>query len=239
MAQGVLLRFDVRLDPAQAADPANYTLATWRYKRAYTYGSAQYKADGTPGNDWLTPSAATLSADGRAVFIAVPGMRPVEQLRVGWSIATADGAELRQNAYTTTYELVAFDAAAEGFPGFRLDLTPRRAATARTEVATVDEGRRLATVYGCVACHSVTATVMTNVGPTWQGLFGSRRDYVTDQGRKGTLIADEAYLRESILEPNAKRHAAYLKSEFAMPSFAGVLTEAQIDALILYIKSLR
>ena len=54
-----------------------------------------------------------------------------------------------------------------------------------------------------------------------------------------SLVADEAYVRESILEPNAKKHASFLKSEFAMPSFAGVLTDAQIDSLVLYIKSLK
>jgi cytochrome c2 len=94
-------------------------------------------------------------------------------------------------------------------------------------------------MFGCAACHSVGETVMTNVGPTWKGLFGSKRDYVSDKGKKGSLIADEAYLRESILEPNAKKHASFMKSEFAMPSFAGVLSDAQIDSLILYIKSLK
>jgi cytochrome c2 len=237
--QGILLRFDVALDPAKATNPDNYSLATWHYKRAHTYGSAQYKADGSTGNDWLTASAAYLGADGKSVFIAVPGLKPVEQLRVGWSIASADGAELRQNAYTTPYELTRFDPRAEGFGDLKVDLTPRTAKAAQAEVVSADEGRRLATVYGCAACHSVTETAMTNVGPSWKGLFGSRRDYVTDQGRKGSLIADEAYVRESILAPNAKRHASYLKSEFAMPSFAGVLSEAQVESLILYMKSLR
>ncbi|MFZ9978730.1 MAG: c-type cytochrome, partial [Opitutales bacterium] len=87
--------------------------------------------------------------------------------------------------------------------------------------------------------HSVTDTAMTNVGPKWKGLFGSNRDYVTDKGKKGSTTVDAAYLRESILEPNAKRHASFLKSEFAMPSFAGVLTEGQVDSLVLYIKSLQ
>jgi mono/diheme cytochrome c family protein len=30
-----------------------------------------------------------------------------------------------------------------------------------------------------------------------------------------------------------------VKSEFAMPSFAGVLTDAQVDSIILYIQTLR
>jgi glucose/arabinose dehydrogenase/cytochrome c2 len=237
--RGILLRFDVTLDPAKATNPDNYSFATWHYKRAYTYGSAQYKADGKTGNDWLTASSAYLSQDGKSVFIGVPGLTPVEQMRIGWAIGSADGAEMRQNAYTTPYEFTKFDPVAEGFGAITVDLTPRAAAAKKTETVSADEGKRIATMFGCVACHSVTDTAMTNVGPKWKGLFGSKRDYVTDKGKKGSLSADEAYIRESILEPNAKKHASFLKSEFAMPSFAGVLSDAQIDSLILYIKTLK
>jgi len=237
--RGILLRFDVPLDATKATNPDNYSFATWHYKRAYTYGSAQYKADGKTGNDWLTASSAILSQDGKSVFIGVPGMKPVEQLRVGWAIASAAGAEMRQNAYTTPYEFTKFDPVAEGFGSIEIDLTPRAAAAKKTEVISADEGQRLATMFGCVACHSVTDTAMTNVGPKWKGLFGSKRDFVTDKGKKGSLIADEAYVRESILEPNAKKHASFVKSEFAMPSFAGILSEAQIESLVLYIKTLK
>ena len=94
-------------------------------------------------------------------------------------------------------------------------------------------------MFGCVACHSVTDTAMTNVGPKWKGLFDSKRDYVTDKGKKGSTVVDAAYLRESILEPNAKKHASFVKSEFAMPSFAGVLTDAQVDSIVLYIQTLK
>lgn len=237
--RGVLLRFDVALDPAQAKDPDNYALSTWHYKRAHTYGSAQYQADGRTGNDHLVASSVLLSLDGKAVFIAVPGLRPVEQLRIGWTIAAADGAKLSSNAYTTPYELVAFDPVKEGFGDVAVDLSPRQAKAVKAAKPTAEEGKRLATMFGCAACHSVGETAMTNVGPSWKGLFGSKRDYVTDKGKKGSLVADEAYIRESILEPNAKKHASYLKSEFAMPSFAGVLTDSQIDSLILYVKSLK
>ena len=236
---GVLLRFDVALDPAQATDPDNYALASWHYQRRASYGSAQYKADGKTGNDHLTVSHAYLSADRKAVFLATPGLKPVEQLRIGWTIAAADGAKMASNAYTTPYELTKFDPAAEGFGALTPDLTPRAGKVAKAAKPTAEEGKRLATMFGCVACHSVGETAMVNVGPSWKGLFGSQRDFVTDKGKKGSGIADEAYLRESILEPNAKKHASFLKSEFAMPSFAGALTDAQIDSIILYIRTLK
>jgi mono/diheme cytochrome c family protein len=239
MTNGVLLSFDVALDPAKAKDPANFSLATWHYLRRYTYGSAQYKADGTPGNDWLTPSSVYLSKDGHSVFIGVPGMKHVEQLRIGWSIASSDGAEMHQNAYTTPYDLTTFNPKAEGFEELTVDLTPRLAAAGKAETVSAEEGRRLATMFGCVACHSVLDIDQPHVGPKWKGLYGAKRDYVTDKGKKGTCVADNAYIRESILDPNAKKAPAYAKGEYAMPSFAGILSDAQITSLTLYIKSLK
>ena len=237
--RGILLRFDVALDPAKAANPESYSLATWRYKRAPSYGSAQYKADGQTGNDWLTASSAYVSQDGKSVFIGIPGLKTVEQLRLGWDLASSSGSEMRANAYTTPYELTKFDPVAEGFGPIEVDLTPRAAVAKKAEVVSAKEGQRLATMFGCVACHSITDTAMSNVGPKWKGLFGSKRDYVTDKGKKGSMTVDAAYLRESILEPNAKKHASFVKSEFAMPSFAGVLTDAQVDSLVLYIRTLK
>jgi cytochrome c oxidase subunit II len=51
-----------------------------------------------------------------------------------------------------------------------------------------------------------------------------------------TVVADEAYIRESILQPNAKIVAGY---QPLMPTFQGQLTEEQIFALTAYIKSLQ
>lgn len=239
MDQGVLLRFDVALDTKKAADPAAYSLGSWGYKRAHTYGSAQYKADGGTGVDWLTPSSAYVSRDGRAVFVGVPGMKPVMQLRIGWSIASADGASMAENAYTTPYELPAFDPKAEGFGNIQVDLTPRAAAAQAKGPVSAEEGLRLSQMLGCVACHSVKDQDLFKIGPKWNKLFGAKRDYVDEKKKKGSVVVDDAYLRESILQPSAKRHADFVKSEYAMPSYAGVVTESQLESLILYIKSLK
>jgi glucose/arabinose dehydrogenase/mono/diheme cytochrome c family protein len=239
MQNGVLLRFDVPLDPQAARDPASYSLQSWAYQRTYKYGSPQFKADGTPGQDALTPSSAYLSRDGRSVFIGVPGMKPVMQLRVGWSLATAAGQRFDANAYTTPYELAKFDPRADGFDDFTVDLTPRAAVAEAAGPVTVEEGRRLAQLFACVACHAAEfSATLAKSGPPWKGLFGSTRP-VFVAGKPTDVVADEAYLRESILNPTAKVAAGYEKGEFAMPSFAGVLNDSQIESLVLFIKSLR
>jgi len=166
-------------------------------------------------------------------------MKPVDQLRVGWSLATAAGAAFANNAYTTPYALPPFDPRAAGFGDLAIDLTPRAAAVVATVApATVDEGRKLAQLFACVACHEAEAVSLAKSGPTWRKLYGSTHK-VFVAGAATPVTVDDAYIRESILEPTAKIAAGFEKGEYAMPSYAGVLNEPQIESLVLYIKSLR
>ena len=238
MDKGVLLRFGVALDPKKAKDPASYSLQSWSYQRTYKYGSPQYKADGTPGQDALPASSAYLSQDGRSVFIGVPEMKPVMQLRVGWSLAAVDGKAFDDNAYTTPYELVKFDPKAEGFGDIMVDLAPRAVIAQQAGPVTVEEGQRLAQLYACVACHAPDTPGIARAGPSWKGVYGTERT-VFVSGKPVTVKADEGYLKESIFDPTAKVASGFEKGEYAMPSYAGVITESQAEALILYIKSLR
>lgn len=99
---------------------------------------------------------------------------------------------------------------------------PDEAATA----GDVERGQQLAAQ--CVACHSVDGS--TSVGPTWQGLYGSTRPLADGS----EVVADEAYLEESIRNPSAKVVAGF---PAIMPGF-GHLPDEDIAALIEYIKSL-
>lgn len=239
MDKGVMLRFGVALDPKKARNPDSYSLQSWHYERTFKYGSPQYKEDGAPGQDYLTASAAYLSTDARSVFIAVPGMKPVMQLRVGWSLDTAKGKSFEENAYTTPYELVKFDPKAEGFGAIAVDLTPRAMVAQASGPVSLDEGRRLAQLFACVACHAEDFNpAIARSGPPWRGLHGSERAVVIG-GKATNVKVDDAYLRESILEPSAKIASGFEKGEYAMPSYAGVLNDSQIDSLVLYLKSLR
>ncbi|HYT61243.1 MAG TPA: cytochrome c, partial [Haliangiales bacterium] len=235
MDKGILLRFDAALDAQKAIDPANFSAERWNYQRTANYGSPHFKLDGSKGQEAMPPSSAYLAKDGRSVFVGVPDMKRVMQMRLGWALATSDGANFEQNAYFTPYELVRFDPAAEGFEPLTVNLTPRMARAAAPAPATVAEGKRVAELMGCVACHSVDGTTLGKVGPTWKGLFGSEVAFA--DGSK--TVADETYLRESIKEPAAKVVRGFDKSDTGMPSYEGVISDSQIEALLLYIKSLR
>jgi cytochrome c2 len=236
MDKGVLLKFDVPLDVKKAVDPDNYSLTSWHYKRTYQYGSPQFKADGSTGIDRLPASSAYVSKDGRGVFIGVPKMTPVMQMRLAWSLSTADGKLFQESAYFTPYELAAFDPRAEGFGDISVDLSPRSGTVATAAPVSVEEGRRLYQLYGCMACHSIDSSAMAKLGPPFKGLYGSQRAFA---GGVVQIVADEAYIKESILTPAAKIVSGYERGGAGMPSFAGVLTETQIDSLVLFIKSLK
>jgi mono/diheme cytochrome c family protein len=242
MDKGVLLAFHVPLDRRRAIDPDSYTITSWSYQRTYRYGSAQFKSDGTPGIDRLAPSAAYLSKDRRQVFIALPELpamvsttRPM-QVRVGWTLATTGGRTFQENAYFTPYDLTPFDPRAHGFGDLTVDLTPRPVTVDASAPVSVEEGRVLYQRYGCIACHAAEDTSISRLGPTFKGLYGSRRSFL-----KGVVevTADEAYLREAILDPGARVVSGYERTGMGMPSFAGVLTDAQIKSIVMYIKSLR
>ncbi len=90
-------------------------------------------------------------------------------------------------------------------------------------------GRELFTQKGCITCHKGASGIM---GPSLTGVFGRERKL--SDGR--TVVADLAYLRESILAPQAKLLDGY---QPVMPTFQGQIDEDGILALIEYIKSLR
>ena len=80
---------------------------------------------------------------------------------------------------------------------------------------------------GCSGCHDARSTVHA---PLLDGIAG--RTVHLQDGR--TLVADDTYLRDSILEPHKDVVAGFAP---VMPSFAGQVSEEDIQALIAYLHS--
>ena len=81
---------------------------------------------------------------------------------------------------------------------------------------------------GCQACHSVDGTPL--VGPTVKGLFGKTVTVITD-GKERQVVADETYLRKSLLEPNADVVKGFPP---IMPSQKGLITDEELEGIITY-----
>lgn len=93
--------------------------------------------------------------------------------------------------------------------------------------ALAEQGRQLAANMGCLACHSVDGSA--SPGPGWLHLYGG-----TETLADGTEVTvDDAYLAESIVDPNAKLVRGFSP---IMPPYT--LKEDEVDALIAYIRSL-
>ena len=82
----------------------------------------------------------------------------------------------------------------------------------------------------CNACHSVDGSVV--IGPSFKGLY--EREGELEDGASYT--ADENYIMQSILEPQEQIVKGF---QPVMPSFKGILSDAEITAIIAYIKTLK
>src|SRR5580700_6778563 len=100
---------------------------------------------------------------------------------------------------------------------------------ANTGESMAELGERVFQQYGCVTCH-----VLDQQGrvPSLRNVFG--KPVQLDDGQ--TVLADESYIRESILNPNAKIVKGYHRD--IMPVFQGQIGEESLLRLIVYIKSL-
>ena len=110
------------------------------------------------------------------------------------------------------------------------DGSAKKVQKASSNLPPAEVGRQLYSDKGCVACHSIDGA--DGVGPTWKGLFGKNRIFADGT----SILADENYIKESILYPGEKIVEGYGP---VMPSYKGLLEDSDITAIIEYIKSLK
>jgi cytochrome c oxidase subunit 2 len=112
-----------------------------------------------------------------------------------------------------------------------------------TAASPEDRGQTWTSEFGCTACHTTTDSTAT-LGPSWLGLFG-REEELSDGS---TVIADEEYLAESIIDPNAHIVAGFqpvmppnFEEQFAQREAELLEQGVEVDILadlIAYIASL-
>lgn len=235
-AEGVIIEFAEPLDPASLR-PEKLSVRGWNYYRSSAYGSGRYALGAAPGPN--APAGTTAlgiaqivpSADRKSVFVHLPKLPAMMQLEVRHDFLLASGTPARGGVYFTIHEPRHLDLSAAGFKDVDLTKAAGAVVQAAEEAPTVERGHALVETLGCIACHSTDGTTEGKVGPTWKGLYRTARKMAD-----GTMeLADEFYIREKILDP-MKRRVTTGPAE--MPSYRGVVTESQLDALVLYIKSL-
>jgi hypothetical protein len=99
----IRIRFTEPLDKTEAALADNYSVEQWNYLWSEAYGSASYSVADPEKKvrDTVTIQSASVSADGKAVTLNIPGIKPVMQMKIKFKLKAADGAPVSHEIINT------------------------------------------------------------------------------------------------------------------------------------------
>ncbi|CAM6053634.1 unnamed protein product [Sphagnum tenellum] len=134
--------------------------------------------------------------------------------KAGDLVAAAPGVQQAASAQVTLTDQISISQASQIKPEFSL----------------IEQGREIHETKGCLACHSIDGS--SKVGPTHKGVFGKRLEM--SDGK--FAVIDENFIRNHIENPNSRTVKGYAQ---VMPTFKGLISEVEMNALIAYMKSLK
>jgi len=222
---GSLIYFQQRRPPASATDI--YVVGKqWMWKFQHQSGRREINELHIPVG---TPIRLTMATEDVIHSFFVPAFRVKYDVvpgsyRTMWFQATKTG----------TYHLFCAEYCGTkhaGMGGWIVVMEPgefEKWLSGSSNLSVVASGEKLFQELGCVTCHKQDST---GRGPSLSGVFGSKVKLQTGE----TLVADENYLRESILNPQAKIVAGH---QPIMPTYQGLISEEGLLQIIAYIKTL-
>jgi len=206
------------------------TARQWDYDFAYPNGYVADTLHVVVGQ----PVQLNISSEDVVHSLTIPALRLNQaalpgQQTTAWFQADRPGSyEVRSNIYS-----------GDGFPGMQTALVTHTPADYETWMATVTDifagktmeevGELLYNKHGCKACHSLNGSKL--VGPSFLDLYGNTFD--TKEGVQ--IVADDAYIKESILTPNVSVIAGF---EPVMTPYEGKLNDKEIEAITAWLKSM-
>jgi len=102
---GLVINFYAPLEPESASNPDNWKIQSWEYRWTKNYGSPQLKRSGEDGRDSHRVQSATLSEDGKSVFLKIPSLTPTMQFHINITVNFADGIPLDCYLHGTIHTL--------------------------------------------------------------------------------------------------------------------------------------
>lgn len=101
--KGIHLGFFNPVDLKAAADAENYSIQQYNYRWTQDYGSADYKVSNPQekGRDIVEIKSVKVSPDAKSVFLEVPGLQSVMQMRIKMNLTAADGTPLPKEVTNT------------------------------------------------------------------------------------------------------------------------------------------
>jgi hypothetical protein len=109
--KGITIGFTNALETSSASDAGNYSIEQYNYRWTSAYGSSEYKVSDAEqkGHDKLEIKSVTVAPDKKSVFLEVPGLQPVMQMKIKMNIKAADGTAI-PDGIGNTINVVAPDA---------------------------------------------------------------------------------------------------------------------------------
>ena len=94
--KGITIGFTNALDLSSAGQAGNYSIEQYNYHWTSIYGSAEYKVSDPEqkGHDKLDIKSVTVAPDRKSVFLEVPGLQPVMQMKIKMNLKAADGTAI-------------------------------------------------------------------------------------------------------------------------------------------------
>jgi hypothetical protein len=107
VSNGVNITFSSEMDRASANDDQNYAVEQWNYEWTEKYGSPDFSVANPrkQGRDEVEVRSAKLSDDGRTVFLEIPEIRPVMQMRIHFRLKAADGTPVEHEIHNTIHRV--------------------------------------------------------------------------------------------------------------------------------------
>jgi hypothetical protein len=100
---GLEITFSAPLEAVTANDLENYSLEQWNYKWTQNYGSPEFSVaePDKKGRDKVTVQSARLGSDQKTVFLEIPDLQPVMQMRIQYRLKAADGTPIVSEIHNT------------------------------------------------------------------------------------------------------------------------------------------
>jgi cytochrome c oxidase subunit 2 len=226
-AWGAQLYFAAQQPPNNAME-VFVTGKQWMWKVQYPDGGREINELHVPVGQ---PVKLTMASEDVIHSFSIPAFRVRHDVIPGrynslWFTATKPG---RYHLFCTEY----CGTQHAGMIGW-VDVLDRRAyanwsSGGGTQGTLAEQGEKLFQQFGCSTCHLLDQQGRC---PMLRGLYN--KPVQLSDGR--TVLADDAYIRESILDPNAKIAAGFEPN--VMPEFKGQVSEENVIQLIAFIKSL-
>ena len=223
-SDGLEIEFTQPLASGQGWDPGYYKIDSWTYKPTKKYGGP--KID----QHTLTPEVISVSADRKRVFLKLPDMKPgyLVHILLNQNLRSKDGNSIF--AGECWYNLNAIPKDQPGEVRSKPDNAIALGGITEEKVSRVETLHRTF----CASCHTTNGKKL--VGPSLKGLLG-KKQRVHKQGKIIEVTIDEAYIRNSILNPGSEYPVGY---QPIMPqTLSDSLSKEDVNKLVDWIKGMK